>query len=178
MIGKVGDYSLLQEALAHAKLKDCEICQKHAADYCKTCNNYSPFNKSMVILNQISITSGSQKNVPKRLILELPEEIDQQISEWMGYYQLQERLINRFPFWKHNSKNFAIWFNNVNEYWSIGHLKDIGTAHWVFASTIQTTKWPNEISSNWKWRLQSKENVTSEREVPLRILSEYLKFNF
>ena len=160
MIAKEGDYSLLQEALNHAKLKDCEICQKHAANYCRTCQNYSPLTESMEILTKITITSSNgQKDIPKTLSLELTANVSQEHTELIGDYILQNQMINRFPFWKHNDQNFAIWYDNISECWSIGKNKNLGTSKWIFAGPFQVSKLPNEVSE-WKFFQKSKSSVS------------------
>ena len=159
MIGKEGDYSLLQEALNHAKLKDCEICQKHAANYCKTCQNYSPLTESMEILTKITITSSNgQKDIPKTLNLEIMANINQEHTKLIGDYILQKQMINRFPFWKHSDQNFAIWYNNVYECWSVGENKNLGTSKWILAGPHQVCKKPNEITE-WMYFQRRKSNL-------------------
>ena len=174
MIGKEGDYSILQETLNHAKLKDCEICQKHAAEYCQKCKNQSPLTNTMELLTQISITtSGDQKDIPKRLKLELTGQFHEQLNKFRGEYILQEQMINRFPYWRHTMQKIAIWYNNAGECWSIGYNKDIGTSKWVFAGPAQITKWPNEILSDWRCHTQVEKFNTTEDTFSLKIICEY-----
>ena len=123
-VGKEGDYSLLQETLNHQCLKTCETCQSN-----------SPSTNSVEILHQITIdcSNSGQNDVPERLCLEFEGELLQETCDFRGHFLLQERLINRYPYWKHMKENYLIWYNHVDEHWSIGHSKDIGTSTWIFA---------------------------------------------
>ena len=133
-VGQKGDLSLLQNIMNHAKQKRCEICQKH-----------SPSTNSLKILQEISISSGSQKDAPKIVQIDLVgEPFYDELSS--GEYTLQDRLINERPFWRHMNLRYVIWFNNVDCRWMISHSKDIGTSQWLFAGPIGSNKWPNEIS--------------------------------
>ena len=90
MIGKEGDYSLLQEHVNHEKVQNCVTCQKH-----------SPSTNSLEILHQITITSSNtgQNDLPKSLRVRF--ESENPILGISGDYLLQQRLINRYPYWKH-----------------------------------------------------------------------------
>ena len=145
MIKKGGDYDLLQEHLNHENLQNCETCQKH-----------SPSTNSVKILDQITISSSNigQNDVPKRF--QVMFETEHPILDVSGDYLLQQRLINRYPYWKHTKHGYVIWYNNVDEHWSIGLTQDIGTSNWIFGGESHPSKWPNEIQSYWRCRIQKR----------------------
>ena len=136
-IGQEGDLSMLKEITNHGKTQDCDICLKH-----------SPTTNSLGILQTISISSGNQSNAPMKIQVQLDKghffhQMHPEISN--GEYTLQDRLINRFPYWRHAELTYVIWYNNVADCWVISHTKDIGTCKWIFAGPIGINKWPNEI---------------------------------
>ena len=160
---------MLQDALSHGKLKNCEICQTHAADrsqfgYCQNCPHCQKDSSSFSgdILLEITITSskGSQSNAPKFLEVDLIGDLLEQKPETKGEYVRQNYLINRFPFWKKHDENFVIWFNNRNDHWILSLRKDIGTSNWIFASPFGNFKWPNEIDTQWMYHING---VNDER---------------
>ena len=175
---------MLQDALRHGKLKNCEICQTHAADhsqfgYCQNCKKLSKFcphcqkDSSSIsgdILLEISITSsrGIQNNAPKFLEVDLIGDLLEQKPETKGEYVRQNYLINRFPFWKKPDDNFVIWFNNQNDRWILNLGKDIGTSNWIFASPLGNFKWPNEIGTQWMYHV----NGINDKRILVSKLSE------
>ena len=180
MIGEEGDYSLLQDAVTHGRLLNCIICQKHAANIskfdfcqnceklsnfcCQTCLSQSPTTKSIEILQQIKITNTTvkQTDAPKLLDIGLRGKPSGEILEIKGEYVRQDQLINRFPYWKHIEQNFAIWYSNVDEYWCLGHIRDLGTSKSLFANPTRDNKWPDDISSLWKHHIQQLNESTLE----------------
>ena len=122
---------MLQKIMGHDKQHNCEICLKH-----------SPHTNSLAILQEISISSGSKKDAPTKIRVKLQKDF---LQPGPGEYILQERLINRFPYWQNNALSYIIWYYNFEDRWVISHSKDIGTSTWIFAGPIGSNKWPNEI---------------------------------
>ena len=63
-------------------------------------------------------------------------------------YSLQSSLLNRFPYWKHDSSDKAIWFYGS---WKIGYDKNIGTDVCGIFGPHGIEKWPNNISLKWEF---------------------------
>ena len=136
-----GDVSFLQEIMRHANpQQECEICLKH-----------SPSAISSQILQEISISSGSKSNAPKKMQIKLVGGLLQS-----GEYVLQENMINRFPYWQNTELGYVVWYNNVEDQWLISHSTDIGTSKWIFAGPVGSNKWPNEIIFKGKVKLSLK----------------------
>ena len=136
-----GDLQLLKDAEKHKKLDNCEICLKH-----------SPKMVKQELLRKITITSGTFSDAPKVLFLYLNGHLWQNLPEKSGMYFLQDSLIDGFPFWKNNEQNLTIWFNKINDHWSISNSKDVGTANWVFAGPKNISELPHRIDSDWKYK--------------------------
>ena len=126
-IGQKGDLSMLKEILNHEKSQDCEICLKH-----------SPTTNSLGLLQAISISSGSQSNAPPKIQIHLDKGYLPQLQPDLcfGEYVLQDRLINRFPYWQHAELAYVICFNNVEDRWVISNSKDIGTSKWILRGFV------------------------------------------
>ena len=188
---KEGDSLLLKDAIDHSNLEDCEICQNHAVnntmlDYCQNCNAYAKLNycpnchkeptiNSKDILLQIKITSSSsaQNEAPKFLEIDVSGKILQEMPEIQGVYARQYHLINRFPCWKHVDNNYVIWFDK-NEYWSVSRSQDIGTSCWIFASSVQSNKWPDDIPLPWRHNAKEMDVDVADEKVLFSVVSKLL----
>ena len=128
-----GDFSLLQDILAHEKLENC-----------KTCLIHSPSTNYTKILRQITITIGNQNDATRIMQIDLNGgPLHPELNS--GEYVLQKEIINMRPSWRHAKLAYVIWYNNVADCWMISHSKDIGTSKWLFAGPVGSKKWPNEI---------------------------------
>ena len=118
---------------------------------CDTCHKLSPSTNCKEILRQITISIGDLQDAPKSINIKVVgEPLHPELSRASGQYVLQDRLINKLPYWQHSKFAFVIWHNNVDNCWMISHSKDIGTSKWIFVGPIGSLKWPHEISFKGK----------------------------
>ena len=93
------------------------------------------------------LTISDSQPPPTKLRLQLSREASVQQSE-AGVYSLQSSLVNGFPFWKHDSSEYAIWMYGG---WYIGGDEYIGTDFASITGPFGIEEWPNNISSKWKF---------------------------
>ena len=136
-IEQKGDLSLLLKLVGHANKQNCNICLQHC-----------PSTNSLEILQQISISKGTQNNAPKIIKVKVVgEPLFPELSNTSGDYVMQDSFINNLPFWRHSKLTYIIWYNIDDALLAISHSKDIGTSKWIFAAPVgNNLKWPNEVS--------------------------------
>ena len=136
-----GDFQLLKELADHEKSRNCDICQKHC-----------PAMTSMKLLHQISYTSKPSTDTPKSLQVELYGQLSKKWSVIPGLFLLQDRLVNGFPLWKHKNSHAVIWYDNLNDHWSMSDTTDLGNSNWIFAGPKQNDEMPHLISLPWRYK--------------------------
>ena len=143
-----GDVQLLEEIDSHIKAKNCGICLKHY-----------PSTSCQELIRKISYTSSAPSNAPQKLQVLIHGEVSDVAAEKGGVYILQDRLINGFPFWIETSQNNVIWYNKIDDHWSISLSKDLGTSEWSIAGQPQNDTLPHLTDTPWRYKSESDSKI-------------------
>ena len=77
------------------------------------------------------------------------------ISEMNGIYALQENYMNGFPTWKCSDKGAIIWYNKMDDHWSICKSEDFGSSKWMIAGPNQRNEMPNDVNLPWRYNYKN-----------------------